>query len=252
MVVLIIKFILFVGFFMVGFFVVTKFATRIKLKIDNELAGYTYGVVGGIYGVLLAFVVVTVWEHYTEAEKNVETEVSYVVNLYRNANAFPDDVKCKIQAGATHYLQGLVKLEWPAMAKNEVSDSSRKIYNQLWEVFLKYTPASDNEKAWYGQAIEQLNALALARRYRIDSIFYGVPVFMWVVLFIGAFFTIAFSYMFETKNKATHLIMVFCLSSTICIVMILIDAIDHPFSGVIHVTPETLYQTMKQLNIPMQ
>jgi hypothetical protein len=44
---LITKFILFVGLFMGGFLVVTKIVPHKKLKTNNELGGYIYGIIGG-------------------------------------------------------------------------------------------------------------------------------------------------------------------------------------------------------------
>ena len=70
---------------------------------------------------------------------------------------------------------------------------------------------------------------------------------MWIVLYAGAFITIGFSYMFGTKNKIAHIIMVFCLSVSIGLLLALIDAFVHPFCGLIHLTSESFVLALKQL-----
>lgn len=248
---LILKFILFVGFFMGGFLLVAKFIHHSKMEVHNEVAGFIYAVIGVIYAVLLAFVVITVWEQYTDAERNANVEVSHVIDVYRNANAFPDSVKNEIREEVANYMRCLVKYEWPAMYKSEISEEAKNSYNNIWEIHLNFKPTSSYENIWYAEAIKELNSLADARRFRIDSIYYDVPFFMWIVLFIGAFLTIAFGYMFGTKNRIAHLIMIFCLAGTICLVLILIQALEHPYTGLVHVTPESLIKAMEQLNIPL-
>jgi hypothetical protein len=241
------KFVVFVGAFIGGFLVVSKFVPHSKLEMNNEVAGFIYAVLGVIYGVLLAFVVVTVWEEYTDAERNASIEISHVVDVYRNANAFPDSVKREIKTETVHYMKDLIKYEWPAMFYSKVSNEAKASYLKIWETHLNYKPRSDYEKIWYSEAISELNQMASARRFRIDSIYYGIPSFMWIVLILGATLTIGFSYLFGAKNKKVQIIMIFCLSGTICLVLLLIGVLEHPFTGLIHVQSEHVVRALEQL-----
>jgi hypothetical protein len=196
MFVLISKFILFVVFFSGGFLLVRKFVHHSKLEIHNEVAGFIYAVVGVIYAVLLAFVVITVWEEYTDAERNVDMEVSHVIDVYRNGNAFPDSVRKEIQGAVINYMRDVITYEWNAMYKFQISDEAKASYLKIWEVHQAYRPNSTYDNIWYSEAIKELNQLADARRFRINSIYYHIPCFMWIVLFAGGAITIWFSYLF--------------------------------------------------------
>jgi hypothetical protein len=245
--ILILKFVLFVGFFMGAFLLVRKFVDQSKMEIHNEIAGYIYAVLGVIYGVLLGFVVITVWEEYTEAGRNLNMETSHIINLYRNANSFPDSTKVKMQTAVVNYLNDMIDHEWKAMEDLQISEEAKRSYLNIWSVLQKYKPADTYENNWYAASVKEINRLAETRRLRIDSIYYDIHPFMWAVLFFGAFITIGFSFLFGTKNKMIHLIMVLCLSATICLVLILIEALVHPFSGLIHLTPESFIMALKQL-----
>jgi len=247
MFILIIKFILFVALFISGFLVVRQFVHHSKLEIHNEVAGFIYAVLGVIYAVLLAFVVVTVWEEYSDAEKNVNLEVSHIMDIYRNANAFPDPVKNEIQTRSVNYINDMINYEWKAMDNLQISAEAKKSYLSIWETHQAFVPTTHFESIWYSESIKELNQLADARRLRIISIDYDVPIFMWAFLFIGAFITIGFSYLFGTKNEIAQIIMVFSLSATICLVLLLIDALVHPFTGLIHLTPEPFIKALEQL-----
>lgn len=244
---LILKFVFFIGFFIGGFLLVSKFIHHTKMEIHNEVAGFIYAVVGVIYAVLLAFVVISAWVQYTEAEKNVSVEANHVADIYRNANAFPDSIKKEIQAGAVQYINDMINHEWKAMEVFQTSEEAKKSYVNMWRLHQEFKPATTYEGFWYAESLKELNELADARRFRINSIYYNIHPFMWLVLYIGAFITIGFTYLFGTKNKIAHIIMVFSLSAVIGLILLLIDAFVYPFSGVIHLTPEYFILALKQL-----
>jgi hypothetical protein len=247
MLILFVKFTLFVGISVAGLLVVRKYFNHTIMEVHNEVAGFIYAVLGVIYAVLLAFIVIAVWEDYIDAEKNVHKEVSHVVDIYRNAEAFSDSLKIEIQTACTNYINDVVQYEWEAMKNLKISEEAKRSYLYIWAVHQKYVPVTEYESLWYAESIGELNKLADARRFRIFSIYYDIAPIMWVVLFTGAFIIIGFSYLFGTKNKTAHLIMVFSLSATICLILILIDALEHPFSDFVHLTPESFIMTLDQL-----
>jgi Na+/proline symporter len=56
-----------------------------RLRINNEVAGFTFATVGVLYAVLLAFAVIIVWEKFSEAEHSVAQEAGAAATLYRLA-----------------------------------------------------------------------------------------------------------------------------------------------------------------------
>ena len=60
-----------------------------KLAEHTEVAGYVYAVIGVIYAVVLALVVIAAWEDYRDARDVVADEASAVLNLARAANGWP-------------------------------------------------------------------------------------------------------------------------------------------------------------------
>ena len=71
------------------------FRTRMgaeRLALNNEVAGFKFAVVGVFYAVLLAFVVVAVWEDYHDTETAVRNEAKALVDLHQASYALPEDV----------------------------------------------------------------------------------------------------------------------------------------------------------------
>ena len=78
------------------------FRTRMgaeRLALNNEVAGFKFAVVGVFYAVLLAFVVVAVWENYRDTETAVRNETKALVDLHQASYALAEDVgHCHAQA----------------------------------------------------------------------------------------------------------------------------------------------------------
>ncbi|MBW8826306.1 MAG: DUF4239 domain-containing protein [Acidobacteria bacterium] len=73
----------FVGMAVVGTLLVRKRLPSWVSGADNDVAGVLLGVVGGVYGIMLAFVIVALWESFQDAERTVTTEATEVSQLYR-------------------------------------------------------------------------------------------------------------------------------------------------------------------------
>jgi hypothetical protein len=56
----------------------------------NEVVGFIFAPVSVVYAVLLAFVVIVVWEQYLAAESNVSQEAAALITVARDTSSFPE------------------------------------------------------------------------------------------------------------------------------------------------------------------
>src|SRR4029078_13183692 len=68
-----------------------------RLKLNNEVAGFKFAVVGAFYAVILAFVVIAVWEEFRNTEKAVRDEAKAPLHLHRLSFALPIEGGCDIR-----------------------------------------------------------------------------------------------------------------------------------------------------------
>jgi hypothetical protein len=66
---------------MLGPLLVRRYVGLERLTINNEIAGFKFATVGVLYAVLLAFVIIVVWEKFADAEVNVVREAGAAENL---------------------------------------------------------------------------------------------------------------------------------------------------------------------------
>src|ERR1700746_4180724 len=81
-----------------GLYLVRVLVPLERLKRNHEVAGFTFGVIGAFYGLLLAFVIVAAWERFDRAEAEVHDEAVSLMSLYRLSQGFPLPVGCGIQS----------------------------------------------------------------------------------------------------------------------------------------------------------
>lgn len=230
-----------------GLLLVRKFTELSTLESHNEVAGFIYAVIGVLYALLLAFVVIDVWEQYRDSENYTELEATSLVNVCRNVEVFPDSVKAEIQENIYKYAEQMVELEFPAMYNKTTNEELEKTYNRIWQGIYNYIPDNNYNQIWYQETVKEMNEFDRNRKMRIFSISQEIPSLMWIVLIMGAALTILFSYLFGTQNVWAHIIMVLTLSSMICITFLLVAEFDHPFGGLIHVTPEAFERSLINL-----
>src|SRR5215217_2538114 len=87
---------------------------------QNEVAGFLYAVVGVVYAVLLALLVIAVWELYEKALETVESEADTVADIAWLASRLPETERYQLQEDARSYAQEVVDQEWPLMEQGGI------------------------------------------------------------------------------------------------------------------------------------
>jgi hypothetical protein len=84
-------------------------------KEHNEVAGFIYAALGVIYAVLLALVVIAVWEEFGRARVTVEGEANALAEIFWLAHRLPEPERHQLQELARSYAEEVVDKEWPLM-----------------------------------------------------------------------------------------------------------------------------------------
>src|SRR6516162_9756703 len=96
-----------------GLYLVRVLVSLERLKQNHEVAGWTFGVIGAFYGLLLAFVIVATWQRFDRAEAEVQGEGVALISLYRLSKGFAEPVARDMQATLRAYTHKLIEKDWP-------------------------------------------------------------------------------------------------------------------------------------------
>jgi hypothetical protein len=217
------------------------------LRLNNEVAGFKYAVVGVFYAVLLAFVVIAVWEEYRNTETAVRDEAKAAVNLHRVAHGLPDGSGREIHKTLAAYIAAVREHEWASMAIGEASDAAAKTLDRLTYAVFSVQPESPKEVMLYQDALRLLAVISNSRSERLESANGSVPPMLWFVLIIGGLITLGYPAFFGSTNLAAQILMTASLAALVALSLLLGLAFDYPFTGGVHISDFPFEEALQQM-----
>jgi hypothetical protein len=205
----------------------------------NDVAGFIYAALGVIYAVLIALVVIAVWEEYEAASVTVEQEANAVAEIFWLAHRLPEPEGSHIQELARSYAEEVVHKEYPLMEQGEAplmtqtqgTPAGWTLIDEIRANLQEFQPQRPADEQLYAEGLDQVQRLGDARRMRLVAAEEGIPAVLWAVLIFGGIAAIGFTYLFGLENTWAHRLMVVILAAVIGLVLFTIGALEHPFSG---------------------
>jgi hypothetical protein len=207
-------------------------------KEHNDVAGFIYAVLGVIYAVLIALVVIAVWEDFAAARDTVEREASELDDVFRLAHSLPEPEGRQLQELARSYARVVVDEEWALMAQARTSPRAWELLDEMTLHFENVEVRTKAEQVRYAEALARMDELADARNARLVEAGEGIPTVVWGVLAVGGILVVGFAYLFGLENTLVHMLMVGALALLISSVLFTIGVLEYPFSGDVRVSPE--------------
>ena len=235
-----------------GFLVVHRFIPVEIRQNHNDVAGFVFATLGVTYGVMLAFVVIVVWEQFNDAKTNVANESSAALVLYKNISTYPDRVASKaMQEIYLRYLNQSVEKQDVIPTEQEIQEEdSISAMNQVLLLIDGIVPENKHEEILYTQILQNLNDLVRYRNLRHQATYEELPSVIWIGVIIGAIMTIGFTFLFGTENIWAHIIMMSLLAALIAIVIYVVIELDHPMMGHVKVDLPPSYSKILGLPAP--
>jgi hypothetical protein len=229
----------YVGFSVVGLFVIRVFSPSHKFKLHNDIAGSIFATLGVIYAVLLAFMVIVTWQNFDEAKKNVAWEANYLADLYRDSTPMTAAFRSELKTGLKNYVDSIINDEWPIMARGERSLKVQTAQSNLWALYGGFLPKNETEKVFFAESVKKLNEACETRRQRLLDATSGIHPILYFVLVFGGLITVAFTLLFGSENFGPQIVMTSMLAALIALTLFTIMALDYPFTGDISIKPDT-------------
>ena len=216
-----------------GLVVFRAFAPMAELHAAaNELGNYLQ-TVGGIYAVLLAFVVYVVWGQFNEARSYLDREATALVDLHRTASGLPSRSRAAIQGGLRDYVDAVLRDEWPAMASADEATLDRvaELLEHVWLAIHGCKPANDCQHTVYGEVLGRFNQLTDLRTSRLSAARARIPIAMTILLYTGAVLTVGSVYLLAFDQLWLHMLVTAALAGAIAHILFLIRDLDDAFAG---------------------
>jgi len=223
------------GLSLIGLVIFTRFVKLDVREKDTETVGLTYAIVAVIYAVLLALIVVDVYETASRADEVATAEANQISSLMFASAGLPAPVAKVVHDDLDQYIDDVVKIEWPNQQKGQLDEAG---YDKGWDAVAHlsntlavYEPANLGANVNKGVMLKAVNELIKARRTRILAAAEHLPDIVWQILLISGAGAVVYLYLFGLRSFGLHLAVVALVSGTIALVFVLIIALDYPFRG---------------------
>ncbi len=231
------------------FWGITRLLSCKKRRDLNEVASPIFNRAGAFFGVLLAFVVVVMWQEYSKGVDNALREGTEAMALYRDLTLYPDKEQTAGSIEALlDFARQVVADEYPAMAKMERSPSTERALHNLWSSTEKINPQGRQEEILYNVILKDLYSLSKSRDERLLELDSNLPGIIWGVLIIGAIVTLVFSALLGCESILLHALLKSLFVILIASTFFLIIELDYPFTGNISVKPVSYIRMLEMVN----
>src|SRR5215510_10007252 len=102
----------------VAAYLVRRFGNTEGKADNNDSVGQVFTIVGGLQAVLIAFVLISLFDRVNAANEGSYQEANGIVAIAWAADALPDPARTTITTAAHNYLDTVATVEWPRMRDN--------------------------------------------------------------------------------------------------------------------------------------
>ena len=236
---------------LLGVVLVRHVVSHQTLARHNDVAGFVYATTGVTYAVVLAFVVIAVWENYASTREIADREASAVGALFRLASGLPDPHRAEAQEALLTYAETVVEVAWPAMEEgDDPTLETSQALDHLYAVYLDPDFIAAVNAQQYGEALDQLDEVSVTRRERVLASHGGLPTILWLVLIGGGVLIVGFAFLFGVENAYAQAAIIGALAVTISMLLFVVADAQYPFRGGFAVHPEAMESVLQQFSPP--
>lgn len=206
----------------------------------NDVAGFLIAVVGVLYAVTLAFIVIVAWEEFRSAREIVDDEAAALRGLERDTAALPEPARSQMRTLTVEYGEEVAGPEWKAMDDGGSSQHAFDLVTQMFSTLQGAVVTTPAEQNFHASALNELNQLSQSRARRLSASANGPPSVLWGAILFGGLLTMGFALLFGVENERIHYVMVGGLAAILAVQVFTIVVLSFPFAGNVRVSPEPI------------
>jgi len=211
----------------------------------NDVAGFLIAVVGVVYAVTLAFIVVVTWEEFRDARATVGAEAGSLRSLERDSRALAEPTRTQLSELALRYAREVAGPEWEAMDAGGSSEAAFGLVGDMFAALGAANPTTPTQKTFLADALVRLNDVAQKRAERITVAEETEVSILWVAIILGGVVTIGFALLFGVSNERLHYVMVAGFAAVLALQILVILVLSHPFAGDVRVMPDPFERVVR-------
>jgi hypothetical protein len=229
--------------------------TRSRVKEGhNDVLVPIFLTSGTIYAVLLAFLVIAVWESYGAAKDNAAEEASTLATLYRQTNGLPDKQQLQLRDLLREYTEAVAKQEWPIQAATGgASPAARKALGDIYRTYRTMDPKVAASPIAV-EFLQTMRVVAADRNRRTLQAGEQLPGVLWLGLILGGLIVIGMSFLLYMDTSWPQVTITVLMSALIGTLLFITLLFNRPFNGPLGISADSyehslsVFQSVEQGN----
>jgi hypothetical protein len=214
---------------------------------DSSRSAGTLSVIGTIFAVMLAFVILLSLQSYQHAREGSSIEAIAITELDSVAGIFQSPSSDRLRGGLVCYARAVIDDEWPAMSDGHPSERVQLWIDRLGNEFAITEPHGAREETAYAKWFDLQAQRRDGRRERLAEADPLLPPPLWIVLGLGAFVTLAYMCAQADRREGVLIqsIPIAFVSTLVTAGLLVVFALDHPYVNEIGaVAPTEMHRTL--------
>jgi hypothetical protein len=197
----------------------------------NEVLIPIFLTAGTIYAVLLAFVVIAVWEAHDAAHANAAEEASTLATMYRQTAGMPPNEQREMRRLLREYTEAVFKQEWQIQAQTGgASPTARHLVTEIYRAIGRLPPSEASAPVSV-EFLRTFSVVAADRNRRTLEADEQLPRILWFVLLLGAAIVIGMTFFLYMEVFWLHFVISAAMTILIGALLIVTLLLNRPFSG---------------------
>jgi len=192
-----------------------------------------------LYSMIAALTAVGAWTRYSDASHVVSAEATAITTLWRDLGGYPEPLSGSMRDVLRGYTDQVINRAWPQLQRGEIPSEGVEWMDRLQSLLYVFEPATEGQKVLHAETLRAFNHLVEQRRQRLDAAQGGLPGVLWLVLLAGATAGITLGQFFYVESARFQACMLLGLAASLAMVLLVIFALDTPFTGDISIGPDS-------------
>ncbi len=219
-----------------GFALVRRFLPNLRAERSSQVIGGVAAMVMTMFALVLAFVIVDLYDGYNGAGNNVTDEATSLGELVQDVRGLPPKVRTRINRIVAEYVVEVRDHEFGKLRQGLDDPRSEELLNEMFNALESYSPITNAQQALFSSAVTTLHTIINERESRLDAAETRIPSPLLGLIVLLAVLTLAITLLVETHTLAVDLGVVVTVSVVLSAGLLTAVILQYPYSGSIAVT----------------
>ena len=222
---------------------IRKLLTKYEMESNDFAYPMVAGILNGVTGLTIAFVVVTLWNHHREQDGILKKEAQAIENIHMDLRH--DAIMMReAERALVLYVQTVATMEFNEESRQQGSEDAVKHLDSIYKICQKI-----KDPLTRSHAMSELATLGGFRHQRLSGTFHSpIHPALWLTVVLLTFLTLINLVMFNSKRSGY--IAVSIASMAYALILTLANQLEYPYLGPLSVSIDPLYLLLQKYENP--